>query len=89
MIITYDIADEKRLRKVATLMKDYGTRVQRSVFECLIEERQLVELTSKLMKIIEISEDSTRFYKICGSCQEKIQVIGKGNITSDPDVYIF
>jgi CRISPR-associated protein Cas2 len=89
VIVTYDIADEKRLRKVAVLMEDYGTRVQRSVFECLIEERQIIQLIAKLMKIIEVSEDSTRIYRVCGSCEEKIQIIGKGAITSDPDVYIF
>lgn len=89
VIITYDIADEKRLRKVAILMEDYGIRVQRSVFECLIEERQVIQLIDKLMKIIEVKEDSTRIYRMCGNCQDRVQIIGQGAVTSDPDVYIF
>lgn len=89
VIITYDIANEKRLRKIAILMKDYGVRVQRSVFECLIEERQLAQLIDKLMKIMEIEEDSTRIYRICSNCQERVQIIGQGKITSDPEMYIF
>lgn len=89
VLISYDIADEKRLRKVAILMEDYGTRVQRSVFECLIEERQVLQLIDKLVKVIEPSEDSTRIYRFCGACQERVQILGKGAVTNDPDVYIF
>ena len=37
----YDIRDDKRLRRVAAVMERYGTRAQKSVFECWITPRQL------------------------------------------------
>ena len=33
MIVAYDIADPKRLQRIAKIMKDYGLRVQKSIFE--------------------------------------------------------
>ena len=46
-LITYDVSTttpegRRRLRKVAQACKDYGQRVQKSVFECLVEPEQWV-----------------------------------------------
>lgn len=89
VLVTYDIAHEKRLRRIATVMEDYGTRVQRSVFECLIEEDQLDELRDELSERIEPGEDSIRLYRICQACRERIQIYGLGSVTSDPDIYLY
>ena len=38
-LIVYDIADARRLHKVAEVCKDYGIRIEYSVFECDLDER--------------------------------------------------
>jgi len=88
VVVSYDIVDDKRRNKVANTLKNYGTRVQYSVFECLLEVEHLNMLTSDLRKIIEKNEDTIRIYKLCRSCVEKIKVYGKGKITEDRDVFI-
>lgn len=67
VLITYDVATTdkagaRRLRRVAQACKDYGQRVQNSVFECKIEPKQWVLLRNRLLKEIDEKEDSLRFY---------------------------
>lgn len=89
VVAVYDIADARRLNKVMKLMEDFGTRVQRSVFECIIDEQQLIELRKKVELVIDINKDSVRFYRLCAACQELIIIHGRGSITADPACYIF
>ena len=67
VLITYDVATvdkagARRLRRVGQACKDYGQRVQNSVFECRLEPRQWVLLRNRLLKEINEKEDSLRFY---------------------------
>lgn len=52
----------RRLRRVARACKDYGQRVQYSVFECKLEAQQWVRLRERLLREIDEEEDSLRFY---------------------------
>ena len=56
-LVAYDISSPKRLRKVAKLMELYGTRVQRSVFECQLSENMLLVLIYQLKAIIKPRRD--------------------------------
>lgn len=69
VLITYDVSTEtpagrKRLRQVAKACKDYGQRVQNSVFECVVDASQLLVVKDKLVKLIDSEKDSLRFYVI-------------------------
>ena len=44
ILVTYDIADPRRLRRVAKVSEGFGRRVQKSVFECELDERGLNRL---------------------------------------------
>jgi len=71
LLISYDIVETKKRNKIVKILEKYGTRVQFSVFECDLVERQKLDLQSKLIKIMkefENNEDSIRFYKICEKC---------------------
>ena len=48
-LITYDIKEGKRLRKAALILKKYGKRVQKSVFECEINEKKHEQLWKDLL----------------------------------------
>ncbi len=88
VIISYDIVDDKKRNKVSKVLENYGTRVQYSVFECLIEEEQLEKIKKIAEEIIDATEDSIRYYKLCEVCQKKVNIIGSGEITRDLDFYI-
>jgi CRISPR-associated protein Cas2 len=63
-IVSYDISDPKRLRKVFRLMKGYGEHVQLSVFRCELTHRALVELRSRLGSTINHNEDQVLFVDV-------------------------
>ena len=94
MLVSYDVArdekGEKRLRRVAKVLENYGQRVQYSVFECLVEPAQWVELKSKLLKEINPDYDSLRFYSLGANWQRKVEHIGqKKPLNLQDDVLIF
>jgi len=87
VIISYDITDNKRRQKMAKTLKDYGMRVQYSVFECIVEHEQLEEIKKSITHILS-EEDKVRIYNICNSCKNKIYNYGEGRYLEDPLVYV-
>ena len=76
-LVSYDISEDKLRNKVAKELKNYGIRVQYSVFECNLTSKRYQELYQKLVKLVSgQAEDSIRVYYICAGCQEKMSCIG-------------
>lgn len=63
-LITYDICDDKRLRKVFQLMRGYGDHLQYSVFECQLSASDLVRLQAAMGGIIHHTEDQVLFVNL-------------------------
>lgn len=63
-IVTYDVSDPKRLRKVFKIMKGYGDHLQLSVFRCELNHRELVELRALLGGIIHHDRDQVLFVDV-------------------------
>lgn len=81
ILITYDVntetsAGKTRLRKVAKQCVNYGTRVQNSVFECILDATQFVSLKAILKSIIDEKLDSLRFYNLGNQHKSKVEHIG-------------
>ena len=81
VLITYDVktdgADgQRRLRHVAKTCKNYGQRVQYSVFECLVDPAQWTVLRQQLLDIIDQDHDSLRFYFLGSNWRRRIEHIG-------------
>lgn len=89
VVVSYDIVDDKKRRDVSNLLLDYGTRVQKSVFECLIDENKYIEMKQRIEEIIDLEDDSVRFYNICERCKGRIEISGKGIYVSDDDIIVF
>jgi CRISPR-associated protein Cas2 len=67
ILIAYDVSTvekpgQRRLRRVAQACEDYGVRVQKSVFECQVGQKEWVRLRDRLLKEFNPEEDSLRFY---------------------------
>lgn len=87
-LVNYDIVNDKRRTKLAKFLKDYGQRVQYSVFEVFEEEAELKIMFNKMQEFINPEEDSLRMYTLCQSCRRKIMSTGKQNEFSFEDEYI-
>lgn len=76
MIVAYDVADPKRLHKIARLCEDYGIRVQLSVFECRLEADRFDNFWANLHSILKPEEDSAVAYRVCTRCAREIRTAG-------------
>ena len=75
--IAYDIRDPKRWRKVHRIMKGYGGRLQLSVFECLLSEKQLEELREKLDPVFDHAVDRLMIACLCERCSGHVEMWGE------------
>ena len=81
ILITYDVSTEsdggkRRLRRVARACRDFGQRVQYSVFECEIDPARWVKLRDRLVKEIDPETDSLRFYHLGANWKPRIEHVG-------------
>lgn len=60
-IVTYDIRDDKRLRKVFKICKSYGNHIQYSVFECDLSAAERIEMQEALKTIIHAEQDQVLY----------------------------
>ncbi len=86
--ISYDIRDDRRRNRVFNILKDYGTNVQFSVFECNLTQEQFSRLQQRIRSVIKMDEDSVRFYLLCDTCKDKVIIVGQGMLTEDEEVYV-
>jgi CRISPR-associated protein Cas2 len=81
ILIAYDVTTEtkerqRRLRKVAQVCQDFGQRVQKSVFECSVNDMQLVLLRQRLLACMHPDEDSLRIYRLVGPRDRHVEAHG-------------
>ncbi|MCD4744347.1 MAG: CRISPR-associated endonuclease Cas2 [Desulfobacteraceae bacterium] len=80
VLVSYDVSTEKngqkRLRRVAKVCKNYGQRVQYSVFECVVDPAQWTLMRQNLINEIEPELDSLRFYFLGSNWKRKVEHIG-------------
>ncbi len=88
VIVSYDIEKNRTRTRLAKKLKDFGPRVQKSVFEADITEDEMSKLFELLEKVQLEENDSIRLYRICAGCQKNINIWGIGEITEDKDFYI-
>ena len=87
-LISYDIPDDKRRLKIARALEAHGERVQYSVFECLLKDKDFRALRKQLQSIVHEQEDSVRIYRLCPPCVERVETWGQASVTTVPDVFI-
>lgn len=78
ILVTYDIENDRRRTKIHKVLKGYGTAVQYSVFECFISENDFETLRYRLQQLLDPNhlDDSIRYYFLCRSCVEKVEIDG-------------
>lgn len=75
-VICYDVTNDKRRDKLATLLLDYGVRVQYSVFEIVVDKTLFDSLIKKIKRIIHSQKDMILVYPLCANCDYKIMRLG-------------
>ncbi|MBW1954995.1 MAG: CRISPR-associated endonuclease Cas2 [Deltaproteobacteria bacterium] len=81
VLVSYDVsttekAGQRRLRRVAKVCKNFGQRVQLSVFECIVDPAQWTRLRQALVDIIDPETDSLRFYFLGANWRHRVEHVG-------------
>jgi CRISPR-associated endoribonuclease Cas2 len=81
VLVTYDVATSEkngaaRLRAVAKACRDFGQRVQYSVFEIEVDPAQWTKLKARLESIIDPATDSLRCYHLGSNWQRRVEHVG-------------
>ena len=82
ILVAYDVsttsqAGRRRLRRVAQVCKNFGQRVQQSVFECTVGATELTQLRQQLLEEINPEEDNLRLYRLHGSFEQVVESYGR------------
>ncbi len=88
VVVAYDIVDDRKRLRVAKLMKQYGVRVQKSVFECILDDRRYLRMKEQIEKLIDWEEDGVRYYSLCRGCLKNIETSGVGIVVDDEELII-
>lgn len=88
MLAVYDIADHRRLYRVARILKDYGHRVQKSKFEIEVSDRTFAELWARVAEEIVPEEDGVKYIPLCERCRHKTEIIGQGQYVDPENDYM-
>jgi len=75
-VVAYDIPSDRRRTKVHKILCGFGQWTQYSLFECYLTEKEYLALRGKLDDVLEVDEDTVRFYPLCSACEKKVETIG-------------
>ncbi|MFB3819604.1 MAG: CRISPR-associated endonuclease Cas2 [Candidatus Methylomirabilales bacterium] len=78
LLVSYDVVNNRKRLLLAKYLKGYLERVQKSVFEGIIPDRQLEALKREIGSRIDRTEDTVRIYTLCQRCASSVEIIGTG-----------
>jgi CRISPR-associated protein Cas2 len=85
VLVSYDVVKNKHRNRLARFLRGFLLRVQKSVFEGVIEDRRLEPLRAGIAKEIDLAKDSVRVYLLCEKCRSAVEVIGTGVYIEEDD----
>jgi CRISPR-associated protein Cas2 len=88
IVVAYDIADDRRRLRMANTLKDFGERIQFSVFECRLEADDIEKLRGRVREVVDPDTDRVRIYRLCAACVPIVEILGAGKVVEDTDVIV-
>lgn len=85
VMISYDVVDDKKRLKLMKFLKDYGERVQKSVFECHLSSKTYEKVKADVENIINRRKDRVRYYRICKGCMDRTEISGWGEVIEEEE----
>jgi len=76
LVVSYDVCDNRRRRRLAKRLKDHLRRVQFSVFEGEVRPDQLQAIMKMAEEELDFTQDSVRVYHLCRACKGMVRALG-------------
>ena len=84
MLIAYDISNNRRRTKLHNTLRNFGTPVQYSVFECILGPKEREQMRSAIARVIKPKKDRVRTYYLCKECVAKTEVTSGEDVLGEP-----
>ena len=88
VVITYDVRDDRRRAHVAAKLAKVGVRIQRSVFQCVLDAGALSDLMLECEKIVDMDVDVVQAFVICESCRRLHVSVGQANVALEEAFWV-
>jgi CRISPR-associated protein Cas2 len=88
VVVVYDISNDRRRTKLHDALLNYGTPVQYSVFECLLDDGGVARMKRAVKKVIRPRVDRVRYYYLCQGCLKKVEVTSGVDVLSEEEVIV-
>lgn len=82
-VVAYDISNDRRRTKVHKALSGFGRWTQYSLFECYLSDKETIALRARLDGVLDASEDSVRFYRLCRACEARVETVGSEKPAED------
>ena len=87
-VVCYDIADDRRRDRIASVLLDYGPRAQESVFVADLDEELAAKMAERLKRLVDASQDRLHIFALCAVCRAKTEVMGTAEVAVDREFYV-
>ena len=88
VVVVYDISDDRRRTRLHNVLLNFGSPVQYSVFECILDGQRLAEMQKAVRRVIKPRRDRVRFYYLCETCLARTEVTSGPEVLHDADVIV-
>ncbi|MBQ4849779.1 CRISPR-associated endonuclease Cas2 [Pseudoalteromonas sp. MMG013] len=88
VLVTLDITSPRVRYRANKLILGYGERVQYSVFEIDVTQKQLNQIHQKLKKLLK-RQDKAHLFPLCGKCMGSRKADGAGEVTWPEHFYYY
>jgi len=88
IVVVYDISNDRRRTKLHDRLLDFGSPVQYSVFECLLDAKAEARMRKAVSKIIRPKVDQVRFYTLCAECVARVEITCGPAVLHDEQVIV-
>jgi len=88
-IVCYDITDDRRREHLASLLLDFGHRIQESVFVADLDGALAARMQNRIKEVIDFTTDRVHIFPLCAQCGLKAESLGAtATLPRDEDFYI-
>jgi len=88
-VVCYDVTDNRRRNRIVKVLKAFGTRQQKSVFELVLSPSLLSDCLEQLQGNLDPGTDSLAAYRLCGACDRQRTYMGQANpAIAEEEVFI-
>ncbi len=88
VVVAYDISNDRRRTRLHDLLLQYGSPVQYSVFECLLDQKRLAQMKKQVARAVRPKEDRVRYYYLCGACLRRTEITSGQEVLGEVEAIV-